>query len=173
MARKAFKQKEIAKAALRQVGALPMREREGRLEVCLVTTRTTGRWTVPKGWPMKGQKDHVAARIEAEQEAGVTGKARKKPVGNFLYWKRREAHFDLVNVDVYPLKVTHTLPTWKERDQRKVCWVEPGDASIVVEEPGLAALLLSLHGSRQDESGNASSTVESSARSSRDPSRQR
>jgi 8-oxo-dGTP pyrophosphatase MutT (NUDIX family) len=145
MAQKTSKQKEIAAAALRQVAALPMREREGRLEVCLVTTRTTGRWTVPKGWRMKGQKDHVAARIEAEQEAGVTGKVRKKPIGKFLYWKRREAHFDLVNVDVYPLDVTETLPTWKERDQRKVCWVDPGDASIVVEEPGLAALLLSLH----------------------------
>jgi 8-oxo-dGTP pyrophosphatase MutT (NUDIX family) len=144
MAQKASKQKEIAAAALRQVAALPMRERDGHLEVCLVTTRSTGRWTVPKGWPMKRHKDHVAARIEAEQEAGVTGKARKKPIGKFLYWKRRDAHFDLVNVKVYPLEVTAALPTWKEKEQRRVCWVDPGDASIVVEEPGLAALLLSL-----------------------------
>jgi 8-oxo-dGTP pyrophosphatase MutT (NUDIX family) len=173
MAQKSSKQKEIAAAALRQVAALPMRERQGRLEVCLVTTRSTGRWTVPKGWPMKGHKDHVAARMEAEQEAGVTGKARKKPIGSFLYWKRREAHFDLVNVEVYPLDVTAVLSTWKEMDERKVCWVDPEDASIVVEEPGLAALLLSLHRSDQKLRGNASSADESSARSSLDPSSQR
>jgi 8-oxo-dGTP pyrophosphatase MutT (NUDIX family) len=122
---------------------------------------------------MKGHKDHVAARMEAEQEAGVTGKARKKPIGSFLYWKRREAHFDLVNVEVYPLDVTAVLSTWKEMDERKVCWVDPEDASIVVEEPGLAALLLSLHRSDQKLRGNASSADESSARSSLDPSSQR
>jgi 8-oxo-dGTP pyrophosphatase MutT (NUDIX family) len=93
---------------------------------------------------MKGQKDHIAARIEAEQEAGVTGQARKKPIGAFLYWKRRESHFDLVNVVVYPLDVTATLPSWKEKEERNVRWVDPGDASIVVEEPGLATLLQTL-----------------------------
>ena len=144
MPKKSSKNKSEAVEALQQVAALPMREREGRLEVCLVTTRTTGRWTLPKGWPMKGRKDYTAARIEAEQEAGVTGKPGKKPVGTFVYWKRREAHFELVNVVVFPLDVTATLPTWKEQGERKVRWVDPGDASIVVEEPGLATLLLNL-----------------------------
>jgi len=142
--KKPSKKKSETVEALRQVAALPMRDLEGRLEVCLVTTRTTGRWTVPKGWPMKGKKDHIAARIEAEQEAGVTGKPGKKPVGTFVYWKRREGHFELVNVVVYPLAATATLPTWKEQGERTVRWVDPSDASIVVEEPGLATLLLNL-----------------------------
>jgi hypothetical protein len=60
---------------------------------------------------MKGHKDYIAARIEAKQEAGVTGNPRKQPIGTFLYWKRREEQFDLVNVAVYPLDATKTLPT--------------------------------------------------------------
>jgi ADP-ribose pyrophosphatase YjhB (NUDIX family) len=78
---------------------------------------------------MKGHKDYIAARIEAEQESGVTGKPRKKQIGTFLYWKRRAEHFDLVNVFVYPLEVTATLLTWKEKDERKVRWVDPSDVA--------------------------------------------
>jgi 8-oxo-dGTP pyrophosphatase MutT (NUDIX family) len=124
-----------------QVAALPVRERDGRTEVCLITTRTTSRWTVPKGWPMKGHKDHFTARIEAEEEAGVTGKPGKKPIGSFVYWKHLVDHFDLVKVTVYPLRVTGSLPTWKEQAERRVHWMSLEDASIIVNEPSLAALL--------------------------------
>jgi 8-oxo-dGTP pyrophosphatase MutT (NUDIX family) len=73
---------------LHQVAALPLRKKEAMLEVCLVTTRETGRWTVPKGWPMKGIKDFLAAKIEAEQEAGVTGNPDKKPFGTSSHSQR-------------------------------------------------------------------------------------
>lgn len=129
---------------LPQVAALPMRRADGRLEVCLVTTRETGRWTVPKGWPMKGRTDRRAAAIEAEQEAGVVGRTRKKPVGAFTYWKRRADRFDLVHVTVYPLEVERQLATWKEMSERQVRWMSVEDAATVVDEPGLEALLRGL-----------------------------
>ena len=125
----------------RQVAALPLRERGGRVEVCLVTTRTSHRWTVPKGWPIKGHKDHVAARIEAEQEAGLTGRPRKKPVGSFLYWKRWADRFERVEVSLYPLRVTGRLRAWKEQAERRVQWMSLSDAAIIVDDPGLASLL--------------------------------
>ena len=131
------------KNARYQVAALPVRQREGRIEVCLVTTRTTSRWTLPKGWPMKGHSDSEAARIEAEQEAGVTGKPGKKPIGSFSYWKRLEDHFELLDVKVYLLQVTGALPKWKEQAERRVQWMSPEDASLVVDEPGLSALMRS------------------------------
>ena len=130
-----------AVAPLRQVAALPMRRVDGRLEVCLVTTRETGRWTVPKGWRMKGRTDRRAAAIEAEQEAGLIGKARKKPLGSFTYWKRRIDRFDFVAVVVYPLEVTEQLGAWKEQGQRQVRWMSLDDAATAVDEPGLAAIL--------------------------------
>lgn len=135
---------ETAAPRLHQVAALPMRKTARGLEVCLVTTRETGRWTVPKGWPMKGRKDFDAARIEAEQEAGVIGKPGKKAIGTFEYWKRRETQFDLIEVAVYPLKVTKTLTHWKEVAERQVLWTLPQEAARLVNEPQLADILRSI-----------------------------
>lgn len=126
---------------LHQVAALPTRETERGLEICLVTTRETGRWTLPKGWPMKGRKDFDAARIEAEQEAGVVGRPSKAAIGTFEYWKRRESQFDLIEVTVYPLKVTKVLSRWKEYGQREVRWATPSEAASLVTEPQLAEIL--------------------------------
>jgi 8-oxo-dGTP pyrophosphatase MutT (NUDIX family) len=127
-----------------QVGALPIRQEGGRVEVLLVTSRETRRWIIPKGWRMKGRKDHKAAAIEARQEAGVTGRVRKKPVGSYLYWKRRAAHFDLVRVDVYLLEVERKLERWREAGQREACWFDPAQASRLVVEAGLAAIIAGL-----------------------------
>lgn len=129
-------------ALLAQVAALPWRRRpDGSVEICLVTTRETRRWTIPKGWPMKGEKNRDAARIEAEQEAGVSGRPAKKPIGRFSYFKRRTERFDLVRVEVYALEVTRLLADWPEKTEREVRWMTPTDAAVAVEEPELATLL--------------------------------
>jgi 8-oxo-dGTP pyrophosphatase MutT (NUDIX family) len=72
-----------------QVGALPIRFVDGKPEVLLVTSRESKRWVIPKGWPMKGKKNWAAAAQEAKEEAGVVGRTQKKPVGEFVYPKRR------------------------------------------------------------------------------------
>ena len=56
----------------------------------MIISRDSGRWGIPKGWPMKGRKPHEAAAIEAWEEAGVRGGVRKKPVGRFTYLKELE-----------------------------------------------------------------------------------
>src|SRR5262245_15701088 len=117
--------KEPAEAAgeeLAQVAAIPLREREGGVEVCLVTTRETRRWSVPKGWQMKGRKDWAAAAIEAEQEAGLVGSVSKKPIGDYRYWKRLKTSFVLVRVSAFRLDVTSQLASWQEQGQRSVRW---------------------------------------------------
>lgn len=129
---------------LAQVAALPMRQVDGRTEVCLITTRETHRWTIPKGWPMAGRKDHRAAALEAEQEAGLKGRIGKTAVGTYLSFKRQEAHFDLVTVTVYRLDVTRTLETWREKGQRQIRWVPADQASAMVEETGLQAIIAAL-----------------------------
>jgi 8-oxo-dGTP pyrophosphatase MutT (NUDIX family) len=70
-----------------QYAALPFRQAE-RLEIMLISSRETGRWVVPKGWPMKGAKPHVVAAVEAMEEAGLLGKISKKPFGAYHYVKR-------------------------------------------------------------------------------------
>ncbi len=130
---------------LRQVAALPLRfDEAGAPEVLLVTSRDTQRWVIPKGWPMRGLSDCAAAATEAREEAGVTGKVRSKPLGTYLYWKRREAHVDLVEVAVYRLDVTRQLTHWRERGERAAKWMSLSEAAAAVQEPGLQDILEAL-----------------------------
>lgn len=72
-----------------QYGALCYRvgTENGKVEVLLITSRGTGRWIIPRGWPMRKKKPHEAAEIEAWEEAGVRGRVRKTPVGRYTYLK--------------------------------------------------------------------------------------
>lgn len=124
-----------------QVAALPYRfSQNGHLEVLLLTSRGTGRFIVPKGWPMKGEKDWNAAAKEAAQEAGVTGRLGKEVLGTYRYWKRLKDAFIPVDVSIYPLHVERVLDKWKE-DDRERSWVRPHEAAALVDEPALVSLL--------------------------------
>lgn len=139
------KSKPAPDTARAQVAALPVRRKEdGSIEVLLVTSRTTRRWIVPKGWRMAGLKDHDAAAREALEEAGVIGKVRKKPIGRYSYWKRMPDHFQLCNVTMYLLRVERQLENWAEREQRTSRWLSPDDAALLVDEPELALVLRGL-----------------------------
>jgi 8-oxo-dGTP pyrophosphatase MutT (NUDIX family) len=131
--------------ALLQVGALAIRAgADGAPEALLLTSRETKRWVIPKGWPMKGKKDWEAAAQEAKEEAGVVGKAHKKPIGDFLYFKRRAAHFDLCKVVVYRLDFERRLDAYRESGQREARWFSLDEAADLVDEQGLAVLLRAL-----------------------------
>ena len=127
------------------MAALPVRvDVNGSAQVLLLTSRETKRWIIPKGWTMKGRKPWEAAAQEALEEAGVVGRPRKKAIGSYVYFKRREAHFDLCRVDVYVLAFARQLKTWREIGQREAKWFELDEAADLVEEPGLVALLKKL-----------------------------
>ena len=130
--------------ALDQVGALPVRWENGEMQILLLTSRETKRWVIPKGWPMKGFKNWAAAAREAKEEAGVIGRPRKKPLGSFLYFKRRPARFDLCRVEVYVLDFEKRLDHYREKGQREARWFPIDEAASRVEEPGLIAMLRDL-----------------------------
>lgn len=80
--------KSFIGAFRQQYGALCFRRTEGAtIEVLVITSRDTGRWIIPKGWPMKRKNPYEAAAIEAWEEAGIRGAVRKKPVGRYTYLK--------------------------------------------------------------------------------------
>ncbi len=127
---------------LAQVAALPIRVGEdGGAQVLLLTSRETKRWIIPKGWTMKGRKPWEAAAREALEEAGVVGRPHKRPIGSYVYFKRQKTHFDVCRVDVYVLAFAKQLETWREIGQREAKWFGLAEASDLVEEPGLVALL--------------------------------
>ena len=131
-----------------QVAALCWRKEKGRKEVLLITSRDTGRWIVPKGWPMKGLSDAQAAMREAWEEAGVratTDRARR--VGTFYYDKGLDDGSDLpVVADVYKVRLRDgdLADRFPEVGQRKRAWVASKKAAKMVDEPALRTLLRSL-----------------------------
>ncbi|MER9052981.1 NUDIX hydrolase [Mesorhizobium sp. M0213] len=142
----ASKKKVVRKARkgdrIRQVAAIPFRLNEhGDVEVMLVTSRTTKRFIVPKGWPMKGKSSRKAATIEAQEEAGVLGKTLKQPAGTYCYWKRLANRFVRVDVVVYLLEVTEELADWEESKRRQRAWLAPADAAVLIDEPDLSTLV--------------------------------
>ena len=73
-----------------QVGAVCLRNRKGRREVLMISSLDTGRWIIPKGWPMRGRSLAGAALREAWEEAGIRGHVRHEPLGSFTYDKQRD-----------------------------------------------------------------------------------
>ncbi len=120
------------------------RAADGEIEVLLVTSRDTGRWIIPKGWPMKGKKPHRAAAIEAWEEAGVTGKVRKKAFGYFTYLKGMKDGSVPVSAAVYLLRVDKLDDAFQEKGQRQREWMNYSEASRRVREPELKSMLLGL-----------------------------
>ena len=131
--------------ARKQVGALPvMYGADGVLRVMLITSRDTQRLIIPKGWPMKGRKDHRAAAIEAQEEAGLIGRIHRKSIGSYTYWKRRPGHFIYCRVKVFILEVYRQLADWREKAERRGIWLLVDDAAEQVDEPGLVTIIRDL-----------------------------
>jgi len=141
--------REPQEPVIRQIAALPYRSEgtaiDAPVRILLVTSRGTGRWVIPKGnAATAGSAPHACAAREAEEEAGVHGAACPTPLGSFRYRKTRGNGASLmVDVDVFPLAVTHELPKWKEQHQRERRWFTLTEAADAVDEPDLADLIRS------------------------------
>lgn len=129
--------------AIEQSGAICLRTAaDGTLQVLLITTRETGRWTIPKGWAIKGLLSHKVAEREAFEEAGVKGRAHKKSFGRYSYFKRMpDGVMVPASVTVHVIDVRRMKRKFPEQGQRKLTWVTPADAARMVIEPELQNLL--------------------------------
>jgi 8-oxo-dGTP pyrophosphatase MutT (NUDIX family) len=129
-------------AKTRQVAALPWRQGESGVEILLVTTRTTKRWVIPKGWIMDGKADYEAAAIEAYEEAGVRGVVEAEPLGQYGYVKLMQSgKARHVSVQVFKLAVVEILENWPECADRQRRWVQPAEALVLIGEPELLPVI--------------------------------
>lgn len=131
-------------AFVQQYAALCFRSLSGGgIEILVVTSRDSGRWIIPKGWPMKRRKPYEAAEIEALQEAGVRGRVRKKPVGSYTYLKLMDdGDVAPCVVDVFQIEVTDMAEKFKEKGERIIAWVSRDEAARRVREIELKSLLV-------------------------------
>lgn len=126
-----------------QFAALCYRIRKDKVEVCIITTRRTKRWILPKGWPMHKQTPAQAAATEAWEEAGLTGKAYDRCLGVYTYKKDIGSDILPVVTLVYPVKVTAVHNDWPEAHQRRRKWVSLSKAAAKVKEPELKRIIAS------------------------------
>ena len=125
-----------------QFAALCYRVLDGKTQVLLVTSRGTGRWIIPKGWPEHGKTPVESALTEAWEEAGVKGDVTGECLGLFSYQKNIEDQDDLPCVAmVYPVAVKSLAAKYPEKSERKRRWMSPKKAASRVEDPELARLL--------------------------------
>lgn len=126
-----------------QVAALCYRGAGDTKEVLLVTSRDTGRWIIPKGWPMRGKDGPGSAMQEAWEEAGVReGTSVGDPIGSYTYEKRKGNGWSFpVETMVYPVSVEKLEDKFPEVKERTRKWFSPADAANLVQEPELKTIL--------------------------------
>jgi len=126
-----------------QVAALCYRQTDSGREVLLITSRDTGRWVLPKGWPMEGLTSAESAAQEAWEEAGVRqGRFDETPIGCYHYDKRLDSGaVEPLETLVYGLEVLELLDDFPEQHERTRSWMTAQEAANLVDEPQLRDLL--------------------------------
>jgi 8-oxo-dGTP pyrophosphatase MutT (NUDIX family) len=131
-----------------QSGALPWRVKRGKKadrkpEVLLVTGRRSGRWMIPKGWPMAGKTLADSAAQEAFEEAGIKGRVDPEPIGTFRHVKQHVLFGEMeVDIHVHPLTVERELKDWPERGERLRKWFKLDEAAEQVDSAELRELIV-------------------------------
>lgn len=125
-----------------QFGALCYRVRKDKPQILLVSSRGTGRWIIPKGWPMPNETPADAALTEAWEEAGVRGRSHGACLGFYSYEKGMEDGNKLsCIVAVFAVSVSKLADDYPEAKQRKRKWVSTKKAAKMVKEPELARII--------------------------------
>jgi 8-oxo-dGTP pyrophosphatase MutT (NUDIX family) len=132
----------VPKGVHTQYAALCYRIRKDKPQFLLVTSRGTGRWILPKGWPMKGKTPSKTALREAWEEAGVRGRVGKDAIGMFFYRKLvGRKRMTPCAALVYPVEVKSLDGNFPEAKQRRRKWFGRKKAAARVTEPELAELI--------------------------------
>jgi 8-oxo-dGTP pyrophosphatase MutT (NUDIX family) len=125
-----------------QVAALPWRKTNDGVEIMLITSRDTGRWVLPKGWPEGHEHLFDTAAREAAEEAGLGGAVARLEIGSYFYGKLlpsgRERRCEVL---VFPLEVNQTATVWPESKERIRTWFSGAEAAGLVREQDLGELI--------------------------------
>ncbi|MFD1193335.1 NUDIX hydrolase [Seohaeicola saemankumensis] len=125
-----------------QFAALCYRVVKDKTQILLVTSRGSGRWILPKGWPMDGVTPARAAMTEAWEEAGVEGQAVDICLGMYSYAKVLGPDTLLPCVAmVYPVRVRDLASNYPESGARRRKWFSRKKAAKAVQEPELAQII--------------------------------
>jgi 8-oxo-dGTP pyrophosphatase MutT (NUDIX family) len=136
-------------AKFKQFGALPYRMRNDDIEILLITTRKKGRWSVPKGWPIKDHSPRQTAAIEAYEEAGVRGAVGARHIGQFSKRRVKKKQSRMCQVQIYPLRVKRQQDDWPEKQERNRVWLAPRKAARLIKKAGLRRAIKNFDSQRE------------------------
>jgi 8-oxo-dGTP pyrophosphatase MutT (NUDIX family) len=119
-----------------QAAVVPVRRRNGEIEVCLIRRRGSRQWGIPKGHIENGDTPDEAALTEAREEAGLVGRIDGPAVGTYSYWKWEGR----LTVCVYVGRVREVLAVWDEMDVRERRWTTLDEAGRLLERHPVASL---------------------------------
>lgn len=121
----------------RQSGVIAYREKNGEIEVLLITSRKQKRWIIPKGIVEQGISPGESALKEAMEEAGIEGMLSPTPIGKYEYPK-----WDgICTVEVYLMQVSKLHQDWPEKSFRNRKWMGIERAKELVREEKLKVLI--------------------------------
>src|SRR4029434_9119376 len=112
----------------RHGAVIPFRIRDDRVEIALVTTPGGKQWVVPKGSLDEGERSRDAAIRETEEEAGLIGRLKRRPLGRYRFRRDNEKY----EVEVYLMHVTIVLDSWLEARLRRRRWIKVDKAVTLV-----------------------------------------
>lgn len=128
---------------LRQIGAIPYRCAPEGVEICLITSRGSGRWITPRGKPEKNKTPQEIAGLEAFEEAGVRGLVDGECFAAYTVTRPSlPPEAGPCAVELYLMEVSEVLGSWPEKKERERVWLPPAQAVMRVEEGGLVDALL-------------------------------
>lgn len=119
-----------------QAGVIAHRSRGNGPEFLLVTSRSSGRWIIPKGNIEPDLTARESAEMEAYEEGGIKGKVNKSPIGTYPHGSGETRE-----VQVFLMEVRRELKDWPEAHERKRKWMRPDEAMNAVDEKELKVLL--------------------------------
>jgi 8-oxo-dGTP pyrophosphatase MutT (NUDIX family) len=108
-----------------------------KARICLITTSSGKHWGIPKGRVPRGARPRETVVQEAWEEAGIVGKAKRRPVGTYSFLKAGR----LYKVTVYLMKVTKIEDQWPEKEQRQRRWLSFRDAIKLIERSALRKIV--------------------------------
>jgi 8-oxo-dGTP pyrophosphatase MutT (NUDIX family) len=132
----------IRRPAALQVAMLCVRQGATGPEVLLVRTLDTGRWIIPKGWPMKRRALHEAAAREAWEEAGAKGRVTPEEIGRLADSKRLKNGIVVPSeIVVFRMDDTTLADRYPEAGRRTRRILPAAEAADQADMPDLAALI--------------------------------
>lgn len=124
-----------------QSAVIPYRERDGKVEILLITSRKRRRWVIPKGVKEPELSAQVSAAQEALEEAGIEGGVSKRPIGYYEY----EKWGGTCRVEVFTMVVEKVHEQWLENYRGRE-WASIAEAARRVKEKQLKQLIRSVPG---------------------------